>query len=96
VAAVEVEVGGHGVAPAQRRHACAGLDDLAGDLVADDARKRDDAPAGFGMLNRRHRLAWACDRVGALHLFERLVRSSQQHRFHSVQTSEISPSGNQV
>ena len=69
MAAVEIEIGGHRDRPAcSAVHARAGLDDLAGDLVADDARELDLPPPGLGVLDgqaraagddARHRLARA-------------------------------------
>ena len=64
-----------GVAGFEPAHARAGLDDLAGDLVADDARELDLPPPGLDVLDgqacaagddARHRLARAGHRIGPL------------------------------
>ena len=75
MAAVEIEIGGHRVADLEPAHAGAHLDDLAGDLVADDARELDFPPPGLGVLDgqpgaagddARHRLAGTGHRIGPL------------------------------
>src|SRR5207249_1228530 len=47
VSAVEIEIGGDAVADGKPRHARADLDDLAGDLMADDARELDAPSSGL-------------------------------------------------
>ena len=51
MAAVEIEIGGHRIADFKSAHARADLDDLAGDLVADDAGELHLPPPGLGVLD---------------------------------------------
>src|SRR5262249_30479990 len=91
VAAVEIEIGGDRVARLEARDARASRDDLARDLVPDDARGRDGAASRLDGLDGepgaagddpRHRFTGARDRIGQFHRLERKLRPAQQHRFH--------------
>ena len=99
MAAVQVEISGDGIADLEAANARAHLDDLAGDLMADDARERDLPPPGLGVLDGEagaagddagHGLARTGDRIGPLHEFERQVRAVQHHRLH-VKPSKLGP-----
>src|SRR6185503_1690747 len=96
MAAVQIEVCRHRIADLEAAHAGARLDDLAGDLVADDAGKLHLPAAGLDVLdgearaagdNARHRFAGACDRIGPLLQLERHVRTAQHHRLHAVSST---------
>jgi hypothetical protein len=91
MAAVEIKISGHRVAGLDSLHARAGLDDLAGDFMADDARKLHlpapsldvlDGQPGAAGDDACHRLAWTGGRIGPLFQHERRVRFPQHHGFH--------------
>jgi hypothetical protein len=77
----------------QPAHAAADLDDLTGDLVADDAGKLHLPPPGLGVLDGQagaagddtgHRFAGTGNRIGTLLQLERQVRARQHHRLHWI------------
>ena len=100
MAAIEIIVGGHAVADRQTRHAGAHGDDLAGDLMTDDARERRRPASGLDVLDRqagpagqhaRHGLAGTGDRIGQPHQLERRVRPLEQHGFHRDAPCKLQP-----
>jgi hypothetical protein len=96
MAAVQIEISCDGVAGLEATHARTGFDDLAGDLMADDARELDFPAAGFGMLDGQprpagddagHRLARTGHGIGPLLQFKRQIGAVQNHRLHGGSSS---------
>ena len=85
VAAIKIVICGYAVADGEPGHAEPDLDDLAGDLMADNARKWDAPSSGLGVLNGQTRtagkdtgdgLARAGNRVRPINKLEWDIRSS--------------------
>jgi hypothetical protein len=91
MAAVEVVISRDSVADPEAANAGADRDDLAGNLVPDNARKFGGYAPGLDVLNRQPRsarddprdgFARARDGIGELRQLEWRVRTSENHCFH--------------